>query len=144
MHYQRVRRKPPTVRKGASFLQQSAIHIAVQADSRLCGEDRKLTVHLRRRADGNVPGRWKKCSRNTSRLWSSARVRSFSISRRRKWPRRHSCSSSVTPIACPRPMPAISIVPFARFSASSTRPSVSACVLRTRKKANSRQEKDGP
>ena len=85
-------------------------------------------------------GRWKKCSRNTSRLWSSARVRSFSISRRRKWPRRPSCSSSVTPIACPRPMPAISIVPFARFSASSTRPSVSACVLRTRKKANSRQE----
>ena len=68
------------------------------------------------------------------------RVRSFSISRRRKWPRRPSCSSSVTPIACPRPMPAISIVPFARFSASSTRPSVSACVLRTRKKANSRQE----
>ena len=35
---------------------------------------------------------------------------------------------------------AISIVPFARVSASSTRPSVSACVLRTRKKANSRQE----
>ncbi len=31
--------------------------------------------------------------------------RSFSISRRRKWPRRPSCSSSVTPIACPRPMP---------------------------------------
>lgn len=45
------------------FLQQSAIHIAVQADSRLCGENRKLTVHLRRRANDNVPGKLAKGKR---------------------------------------------------------------------------------
>ena len=50
------------------FLQQSAIHIAVQADFRLCGEDRKLTVHLRRRANDNVPGKLAKGKRLRDRL----------------------------------------------------------------------------
>ena len=50
------------------FLQQSAIHIVVQADSRLCGEDRKLTVHLRRRANDNVPGKLAKGKRLRDRL----------------------------------------------------------------------------
>ena len=50
------------------FLQQSAIHIAVQADFRLCGEDRKLTVHLRRRADDKVPGKLAKGKRLRDRL----------------------------------------------------------------------------
>ena len=50
------------------FLQQSAIHIAVQAGSRLCGEDRKLTVHLRRRADDKVPGKLAKGERLRDRL----------------------------------------------------------------------------